>query len=164
MVVKMKANQFVKDVNQEFGFKLLKLKSNNDKMYEIKVANKFKETDIMKIVDGLLERSEMCKKENIKFNILLSLYGLMIKTFTDIEFSKYPNLKKEYLVEISVLESLIDLGVYEQLISSFDKNEIKKVEEIFSKYAKSIKLINNNIIAQNILEDDNNDESTDKEL
>lgn len=160
----MKANQFVKDVNQEFGFKLLKLKSNNDKMYEIKVANKFKETDIMKIVDGLLERSEMCKKENIKFNILLSLYGLMIKTFTDIEFSKYPNLKKEYLVEISVLESLIDLGVYEQLISSFDKNEIKKVEEIFSKYAKSIKLINNNIIAQNILEDDNNDESTDKEL
>lgn len=160
----MKANQFVKDVNQEFGFKLVKLKSNNDKMYEIKVANKFKETDIMKIVDGLLERSEMCKKENIKFNILLSLYGLMIKTFTDIEFSKYPNLKKEYLVEINVLESLIDLGVYEQLISSFDKNEIKKIEEIFSKYAKSIKLINNNIIAQNILEDDNNGESTDKEL
>lgn len=160
----MKANQFVKDVNQEFGFKLVKLKSNNDKMYEIKVANKFKETDIMKIVDGLLERSEMCKKENIKFNILLSLYGLLIKTFTDIEFSKYPNLKKEYSVEISVLESLIDLGVYEQLISSFDKNEIKKVEEIFSKYAKSIKLINNNIIAQNILEDDNNGESTDKEL
>lgn len=160
----MKANQFVKDVNQEFGFKLVKLKSNNDKMYEIKVTNKFKETDIMKIVDGLLERSEMCKKENIKFNILLSLYGLLIKTFTDIEFSKYPNLKKEYLVEISVLESLIDLGVYEQLISSFDKNEIKKVEEIFSKYAKSIKLINNNIIAQNILEDDNNGESTDKEL
>lgn len=164
MVVKMKANQFVKDVNQEFGFKLVKLKSNNDKMYEIKVANKFKETDIMKIVDGLLERSEMCKKENIKFNILLSLYGLLIKTFTDIEFSKYPNLKKEYLVEISVLESLIDLGVYDQLISSFDKNEIKKIEEIFSKYAKSIKLINNNIIAQNILEDDNNGESTDKEL
>lgn len=160
----MKANQFVKDVNQEFGFKLVKLKSNNDKMYEIKVANKFKETDIMKIVDGLLERSEMCKKENIKFNILLSLYGLLIKTFTDIEFSKYPNLKKEYLVEISVLESLIDLGVYDQLISSFDKNEIKKIEEIFSKYAKSIKLINNNIIAQNILEDDNNGESTDKEL
>lgn len=160
----MKANQFVKDVNQEFGFKLVKLKSNNDKMYEIKVANKFKETDIMKIVDGLLERSEMCKKENIKFNILLSLYGLLIKTFTDIEFSKYPNLKKEYSVEISVLESLIDLGVYEQLISSFDKNEIKKVEEIFNKYAKSIKLINNNIIAQNILEDDNNGESTDKEL
>lgn len=160
----MKANQFVKDVNQEFGFKLVKLKSNNDKMYEIKVANKFKETDIMKIVDGLLERSEMCKKENIKFNILLSLYGLLIKTFTDIEFSKYPNLKKEYSVEISVLESLIDLGVYEQLISSFDKNEIKKVEDIFRKYAKSIKLINNNIIAQDILEDDNNGESTDKEL
>lgn len=160
----MKANQFLKDVNEEFGFKVVKLKSNNDKTYEIKVSNKFKETDIMKIVDGLLERSEMCKKENIKFNILLSLYGLLIRTFTDIEFSKYPNLKKEYLVEINVLESLIDLGVYEQLISSFDKNEIKKVEDIFSKYAKSMKLINNNIIAQNVLDNGVGHEGTDKEL
>lgn len=164
MVIKMKANQFLKDVNEEFGFKVVKLKSNNDKTYEIKVANKFKETDIMKIVDGLLERSEMCKKENIKFNVLLSLYGLLIRTFTDIEFSKYPNLKKEYLVEINVLESLIDLGVYEQLISSFDKNEIKKVEDIFSKYAKSMKLINNNIIAQNVLDNGVGHEGTDKEL
>lgn len=160
----MKANQFLKDVNEEFGFKVIKLKSNNDKSYEIKVSNKFKETDIMKIVDGLLERSEMCKKENIKFNVLLSLYGLLVRTFTDIEFSKYPNLKKEYLAEINVLESLIDLGVYEQLISSFDKNEIKKVEEIFSKYAKSMKLINNNIIAQNVLDDGVGHEGTDKEL
>lgn len=160
----MKANQFLKDVNEEFGFKVVKLKSNNDKTYEIKVSNKFKETDIMKIVDGLLERSEMCKKENIKFNVLLSLYGLLIRTFTDIEFSKYPNLKKEYLAEINVLESLIDLGVYEQLISSYDKNEIKKVEEIFSKYAKSMKLINNNIIAQNVLDDGVEHEGTDKEL
>lgn len=160
----MKANQFLKDVNEEFRFKVVELKSNNGKTYKVKIADKFKETDIMKIVDGLLERSEMCKKENIKFNILLSLYGLVIRTFTDIEFSKYPNLKKEYLVEINVLESLIDLGVYEQLISSFDNREVQKVEEIFSKYAKSMKRINDNIVSQNILKDDKNGEVKDKEL
>lgn len=161
---KMKANQFLKDVSEGFGVKEVELKGNNEKTYKIKVSNKFKETDIMKIIDNLLARSEMCKKEDIQFNLLMSLYALLIKTFTDIEFSKYPNIKKEYLTEIAVLESLIDLDVYRQLLSSFDINEIKKVEDMFDKYAKSMKLINNNIIGQEILNGDTDGENPNKKL
>lgn len=147
----IKAIDFIKDSSENFKQEDVVIKGNNEKEYTIKISKKIKDTDIMEIVDSLVLRSDMCKKEKIKFDTVMSMYALMIKVFTDIKFSTYPNLKKVFSHEIDMLKALIDLGLLEQILLQFDKEEVNKIQDTFIKYSESYKAINNNIISQSVL-------------
>ena len=154
----MKAIDFIKDSKNEFTQKEIVVKGNNNKEYKVKINNKLKDTDVMSMVDDLVSRSEMCKKENIKFDTVMSMYALMIKYFTDIQFSTYPNLKRQFAHEIDMLKAMIDLGVFTEILSNFDNGEIKKIEDMFKKYATSFNVINHNEITKQILAGEGNGE------
>lgn len=147
----MKAIDFIKDSRQEFAKEEVIIKGNNDKEYKINASKKLKDTDIMAMVDDILARSEMCKKENIEFDVVMSMYALMVKYFTDIQFSIYPNMKKQFSHELDMLKAMIDLGVFAEILKQFDTEEVKKIQDAFEKYAQSFKAINNNIITQGLL-------------
>lgn len=148
---KMKAIDFIKDSKQTFVKEDVVIEANNGKEYTVGVWKKLKDTSIMALVDDVVLRSEMCKKENIKFDVVMSMYALIVKYFTDIQFSTYPNLKKQFSHELDMLKAMIDLGVFEHLIKEFDADEIKKIQDAFEKYGESFKSISNNIIAQEAL-------------
>lgn len=149
----MKAIDFIKESNEVFKMEEIVVETNTGKECRVKVNRKFRDSEIANIIDELVLRSEMCKKENIKFNTVIALYVLMFKAFTDIKFSTYPNLKKQYAHEIDTVMAMVDLGVYEQIINELGKNkeEMAKIQDTFTKYGESFKAINNNVISKEIL-------------
>lgn len=147
----MKAIDLIKDSNEVFKKEEVVLIGLNNKEYKLMISKKLKDTDIMAIVDDLLVRSDLCKKESIKFDTVMCVYALMIKYFTDIKFSTYPNMKKQFSHEIDMLKALIDLGLLEQILREFDEDEIVKIQSAFEKYKESFKAINNDLITQEVL-------------
>ena len=150
----VKGIDFIKDANKEYEQVDRIIVGCNGKEYKIKIANKIKESIVMDIVDGILTRSEMCRKENIKFDVIMSTYALIIKYLTDIKFSEYPNMKKQFAHEVDMLKAMIDLQILEPILKEFNTDEIKKIQDAFSKYSKAFKEINNNIISQNLKDDE----------
>lgn len=147
----MKSVDFIKDSKQMFVKEEVVVKGINDKEYKVMVSKKLKDTDIIAIVDDILVRSEMCRKESVKFDVVMSMYALMVKYFTDIQFNTYKDLKKQFMHELDMLNAVIDLGIFGELISHFDKDETKKIQDAFEKYSESFKAISNNVIAQELL-------------
>lgn len=153
----IKGIDFIKDANKEYEQIEKVVKGVNGKEYKIKIFNKIKDSVVVDIVDEILIRSEMCKKENIKIDIILSIYALMIKHLTDIKFSEYPNIKRQFSHEIDMLKAMIDLHILEEILSLFDADEINKIKDAFVKYSKTFNHINNNIISQKLKGDESGD-------
>lgn len=149
----MKAIDFIKESNEAFKMEEIVVETNTGKKCPVKINRKLRDSEIANIIDDLVLRSEMCKKEKIKFNMVISLYALMFKAFTDIKFSTYPNLKRQYAHEIDTVKAIVDLGVYETIVNELGKNkdEMDKIQDMFIKYGESFKAISNNAIAHEIL-------------
>lgn len=146
----MNGIDLIKDSNKEYEKVEKVIIGSNGKEYKVKIANKIRESIVMDIVDGILARSEMCKNEDIQFDVVMSIYALMIKYLTDIKFSEYPNMKKQFCHEIDMLRAMIDLKILEPILKEFNTEEMKKIQQIFDKYAKTLKQVNHNIINKNI--------------
>ncbi|MEG2546339.1 MAG: hypothetical protein RSA51_07250 [Niameybacter sp.] len=147
----MKANELLKDVKKTYERKGIQIESESGKAYTIQMETKFKETKIIEIVDGLVERSVMCTKEGMKFDTTMCLYALMLKQFTDIEFSKFNQLKRQYAHEVEMLKAVIDMGLFTQIMNVFEPEEMKKIEGVFEQYKASFKAIHNEVIAQKVM-------------
>lgn len=148
----MKSIELLNLSNQEFKKKeIILTHSSGD--YPVVIDQKFKETEIMKLVQDLVVRSQYCSKHDLEFNVVENIYLLIVKYFTDIKFSKFKSTEKQYNHEIDVLGALINLGLFKQLIEAFDPKEIEQISQIFEKYKESFKAINNTIVTELMKED-----------
>lgn len=150
----IKGIDFIKDANKEYEQVDKIVVGCNGKEYKVKISSKIKDSVVMDIVDEILARSEMCKKENIKFDVVMSIYALIIKHLTDIKFSEYPNTKKQFAHEIDMLKAMIDLQILEPILKEFNIDEIKKIQDAFNKYGNTFRKINDNIISQSLKDDE----------
>lgn len=151
----IKEIDFIQESNKEYEKVKRTFKASNGKSYEISICKKIKNTIIMEIVDDLLKRSEMCKNEKIKFDIVLSTYALLIKHLTDIQFKEFKQVKKQFIYEVDMIKALLDLGLLEQILKELEPGEVDKISESFKDYSYMYKKINHNIISKEIGTEEN---------
>lgn len=103
--------------------------------YDIIIDQNFKTTKIEKMVKNYLN-----SKNREKFNELDEgakigyLTLLIIREFTDLDIPN--NLKFEE--EINLINSLIDLGVFEKIAQNIPESEIIKVNEFLQKFNENL--------------------------
>lgn len=148
----IKEIDFIQEANKEYKKAKKTLKASNGNEYEVYICKKIKHTIIMEIMDELLKRSEMCKKEKIDFDIVLSTYALLIKNLTDIQFKEFKQVKKQFVYEIEMIKALLDLDLLEQILKELDPGEIDKINQSFKDYNDMYRKINNNILSKEIQE------------
>lgn len=153
MTKKMKANDIVNSARREYSSTKITVVAVDGEEYEIEVQEKLNDTKVSKLVLDLVERSEFCDKNNIEFNIVNNIYFLLIKYFTNIKFVNSKDLKKQYSNELAFIDGLLDLDLFEQIVSHFDKDSLYRVQNMFEKYSKTLKPAINNEV-KNMLKDD----------
>lgn len=121
----------------------------NDQEFTVVVDKDLKETKIAKMFTELIKRSDYARKENIDLDISAQILILLIKNFTDIEFAEPKDIGEMMELEIRTLNALIDLGLFEQIIIHFDKDQMKKIEQMFEKHQKEMKKMADDMIAIN---------------
>jgi guanylate kinase len=144
MAKKLKSNDIINLAKKEFPYKKIIVTSMGGQEFEVLIQEKLNETSIMELIIDLTERSNYCTKNNIEFNILLNTYFLLIKYFTDIEFSKYKSVKKQYEQELLTVNKLIDMEIFEQILNHFNPETMDKIQKSLEKYAKQMNIISNN--------------------
>lgn len=153
MAKKMKANDIVNSARKEYGLKKIIVTSIDGEEYEIEIQEKLNDSKVARLVTDLVERSDYCDKNNIEFNIINNIYFLLIKYFTNIKFTNSKDLKKQYSNELEFIDGLLDLNLFEQIVSYFDKDSLQRVQNMLEKYSKTLKPVINNEI-KNMLKDD----------
>mgnify|MGYP001205238359 CR=1 FL=1 len=132
-----------------FTKKTVIVKDKAENEYEVVVDNGFRESKIMEIITELQVRSEYFKLHELEdFNPAMLQQKLLLQHFTDI---KFPELDKEnplktFSKEADLLKSLIDIGVYEQIMNSFRQEDVDFMRDLFVKYSNNIRKINDNIL------------------
>ena len=53
-------------------------------------------------------------------------------------------MKKQYTHELEIVNCLFDLGLFDQIISRFDKGTMEKIQDSLEKYSKQLKAVSNN--------------------
>ena len=104
------------------------------KNYDILVDQKFKTTKISDMVtDGVKKFKDY---EELPPTVQVGFFSyLLIKYFTDLDLSVVKTFKED----IHMMNSLIDLGVFEKIVSEFPEEEISKVNEYMVNYTNKIK-------------------------
>lgn len=151
MAKKMKSNDILNIAKKEFAYKKLLLTIGGNE-YEILVQEKLNDTSITSLVTNLIERYDYCKNHNIEFNTIQHIYYLLIKYFTDIKFNSYEELEKSYKHELDTVSALIDLEVFDQILNQFDKDTLKRIQNMFDKYSNQLKSVVNDEVKKAITE------------
>jgi len=101
------------------------------KNYLIVIDQVFRTTKIEKMIMKFVNSESIKQFNNCDESVKLSYYFyLIIKEFSDLEIPD--NLK--FNEEINLISSLIDLGIFEQIMKEIPKAEIKKVNEFMTKF------------------------------
>jgi len=105
----------------------------NKKDYEVLVDQKFLPTKLNALIMESISNYENLKNldESVKISYLMLL---AIKQFTDIEIAKTDDF--EY--QIRVLNSLINLEVFDKIVSEFPESELEKINEYMLKFNNKI--------------------------
>jgi len=150
---KLNANNILSISKQEFSYRQIIVVTPDKQEFEVQIQEKLNDTTVMNLISDLVERSNYCTENKIEFNEILNTYFLLIKYFTNINFNTYKSIKKQYSHELAVISALIDLSIFEQIISHFDKETMEKISVSMNKYSKQLNMISNNKIRE-ILEDE----------
>jgi len=101
----------------------------NNKDYDVLVDQKFRPTKLNELIMESISNYEKLKElnESVKISYLMLL---AIKQFTDIEIAKTDDF--EY--QIRVLNSLINLEVFDKIVSEFPESELEKINDYMLKF------------------------------
>lgn len=135
---KLNLNTVLMLENEQYQQKEVTIKVNGTD-YSVKIKEQFKDTEIAELFNELYQRHMYCQKEGLNYDITSGLMALTIKHFTDIEFSTNGNLKDDFENEVQMLDALINLGIFEQVIQQFDKKEIEKMGKKMGEYSNTFK-------------------------
>jgi hypothetical protein len=153
MAKKMKANEIINIAKKEYAFREVIVTTPDNQEFSVQIQEKLNNTKIMSLIADLVEAKEYCTKNKYKFNEVLYLYVLLIKYFTNIQFTTYKTIQKQISHNLELIECIIDLGVFEQITKYFDLDSMKKIEENLKLYANQMDIISSNSIRQ-MLEDE----------
>ena len=105
----------------------------NKKDYEVLVDQKFLPTKLNALIMESISNYDNLKDldESVKVSYLMLL---AIKTFTNVEIAKTDDF--EY--QIRVLNSLINLEVFDKIVSEFPESELEKINEYMLKFNNKI--------------------------
>jgi len=105
----------------------------NKKNYEVLVDQKFLPTKLNALIMESISNYDNLKEldESVKISYLMLL---AIKQFTDIEIAKTDDF--EY--QIRVLNSLINLEIFDKIVSEFPESELEKINEYMLKFNSRI--------------------------
>jgi len=124
--------------------------------YEVKIDQIFRTSKIEKMVMDFLNTENITKNldtldETVKLSFLMYL---IIKNFTNLDIPN--NLKFEE--EVNLISSLIDLGIFEVIISQIPESEITKVNEFMQKFNMNLnKVMEEENVNINISDDEVNE-------
>ena len=150
---KMKAIDIINSSKQVFSKKKIIITDIENQEYELEIQENLDESTLASLVSELTIRSEEFKKLNIEFDMILNIYVLIIKYFTNIKFNKYKVLTKQVEHETELIKALINMNLLDQILNSFDENSIKDLEKLFDKYPKQMSQITENIAMEEVIED-----------
>ena len=153
MAKKMKAIDIINSSKQVFSKKKIIITDIENQEYELEIQEKLDESTLASLVSELTIRSEEFKKLNIEFDMILNIYILIIKHFTNIKFNKYKVLTKQVEHETELIKALINMNLLDQILNNFDENSIKDLEKLFDKYPKQISQVTENIAMEEVIED-----------
>lgn len=111
-----------------------------DKKVTVYYSDAISTTTIEKLYDELLTSIKFAKKEDIKFlrnddDILKYLLYLIAKYFTNLEEAL---MGKDLYVNIDTFYQLYDKGFLSKILVTLDKDEVEKVQKVYTELAKSI--------------------------
>jgi len=154
MAKKMKAIDIINSAKQEFASRKVVLKASNGVEYELEIQEKLDDVSVSKLVVDLVERAELCEKNNIEFDVTQNIYFLLIKYFTNVPFNKYKDLEKQYSHELSFIEGLVNLKLFNQLVSYFNEESLQSVKNMFDTYTDTLKPLVNNEVKKQVVKVD----------
>ncbi|GMX64383.1 hypothetical protein Elgi_36520 [Paenibacillus elgii] len=110
----------------------------------IMIQQKFKKTSIQRMLidyQGILEqlRQKEVSMEVVK-DMTFVYYMLLLRHFTNLN-----NIPNEIDKMVIVCEKLNDLDLLEEILSSFDKEEMKKVDEMIKQVSENSKFLGEQI-------------------
>ena len=108
--------------------------------FEVLVDTKFKVTKIQELIVELMEHNQDLIKVQDTFEIPYYASFLMLKYFTNIQIAQETDFEKQ----IRLLTALMNLGVFDKVMDSFDEKEIEKFNMYMRKATKRISEIKDN--------------------
>lgn len=153
MAKKLNTSNILSIAKQEFSFRKIIVTTPDKQEFEVQIQEKLNDTTIMNLISDLVERSNYCTKNNIEFNEVLHTYILLIRYFTDIKFNTYKSTEKNLSQDILIINGLIDLGIFDQIMNHFDIDTMNKIQEALNKQSKAMQIVANNQLKQ-IIDDE----------
>ena len=103
----------------------------DDVEYEVKIQQVFRTTKIEKMVMDFLKSENVKEIEKLDESVRIAYFMFLImKEFTDLDIPN--NLK--FNEQINLINSLIDLGIWEEIFKEIPEEEIAKVNEFMVKF------------------------------
>ena len=105
----------------------------NKKDYDVLVDQVFLPTKLNALIMESISNYENLKDldESVKISYLMFL---AIKTFTNLDVSKTDDFK----TQISVLNAMLDLEIFDKIVSEFPESELEKINEYMLKFNSNI--------------------------
>jgi len=105
----------------------------NKKDYDVLVDQKFLPTKLNALIMESISNYDNLKEldESVKISYLMFL---AIKTFTDIQIAKTDDFK----TQISVLNAMLNLEIFDKIVSEFPESELEKINEYMLKFNDKI--------------------------
>ena len=105
----------------------------NKKDYDVLVDQVFLPTKLNALIMESISNYENLKDldESVKISYLMFL---AIKTFTNLDVSKTDDFK----TQISVLNAMLDLEIFDKIVSEFPESELEKINEYMLKFNSRI--------------------------
>ena len=152
-MAKLTINNLKSEIKNNFKSEEIVVTTNTGKEFTVKIEKNIRDSKMNNIVSELGELAQFCLDNNIKFEIMSTIYMLILKHLTDIPFSDIPNLKDRYSINLEMFANIIDLDLFEQIISNFQQESVDKICMSFDKYRHGMKLAEDVVIKQAIYEE-----------
>ncbi|MCM3273900.1 hypothetical protein [Paenibacillus elgii] len=110
----------------------------------IMVQEKFKTTSIQKLLLDYQDILEQLSQKEVSMEVIKDMtfvyYMLLLRHFTNLN-----NIPNEIDKMVIVCEKLIDLNLLEEILSAFDKEELRKVDEMIKQVSENSKFLGEQI-------------------
>jgi len=101
----------------------------NKNDYDVLVDQKFRPTKLNELIMESINNYEKLKElnESVKISYLMFL---AVKQFTNLDVAKTDDFK----TQISVLNAMLDLEIFDKIVSEFPESELKKINDYMLKF------------------------------
>ena len=146
---------FGKDVQEFFSKSEKKYKANNGNEYVFKINNKIKNTDKQALFENYMAVVKECKKKKEHIDEGVLFLNLIVKYFTnvllyedgkEIYTSQSRGIYNKTLKELQIMEELINLELYDQIVGDINPEEIKELKAWFENVGKNLLEISKYIV------------------